>query len=106
MASQLKPWPVQYQGSGWATWLSLCGKRDQRNWDAQLNIHRLDTDGTDASPLGGELDGFRNTHINAKARLELSATASLRVNLRQVNTEREGRQAGFRFSNPDPGPNC
>jgi vitamin B12 transporter len=71
--------------------------KDQRNWDAQLNIHRLDTDGIDASPLGDELDGFRNTHINAKARLELSATASLRVNLRQVNTQSEGDKQDFDF---------
>lgn len=71
--------------------------KDQRNWDAQLNIHRLDTDGIDASPLGDELDGFRNTHINAKARLEFSATASLRVNLRQVNTHSEGDKQDFDF---------
>ena len=47
--------------------------------------------------LGDELDGFRNTHINAKARLDLSATASLRVNLRQVNTQSEGDKQDFDF---------
>ena len=71
--------------------------KDTGSWSAQLNINRLDTDGIDASPSGNELDGFRNTHINAKALLDLSATATLRVNLRQVNTQSEGDKQDFDF---------
>ena len=66
-------------------------------WDAQLNINRLRTAGINASPLGDELDGFRNSHVNAHARVDLAENAILRVNLRQINTRSEGDKQDFDF---------
>ena len=71
--------------------------KDSTDWDAQLNINRLSTDGIDASPLGNELDGFQNTHINAQARVELQPGATIRINLRQVDTQSDGDKQDFDF---------
>ncbi len=67
------------------------------NWDAHVNVNRLTTDGIDASPIGSELDGFNATQVNAQAGIDLSADASMRLILRQVNTRSEGDKQDFDF---------
>ncbi|HCY04946.1 MAG TPA: hypothetical protein DHU16_05790 [Gammaproteobacteria bacterium] len=69
----------------------------QRNWHAHLSIGQLTTDGIDASPIGVELDGFNTTQVSAQARINLTQDASMKMVLRQVNTESEGDKQDFDF---------
>ena len=69
----------------------------QRNWHAHLSIGQLTTDGIDASPIGAELDGFNTTQVGAQARINLTQDASVKMVLRQVNTESEGDKQDFDF---------
>ena len=69
----------------------------QRNWHAHLNVGQLTTDGIDASPIGAELDGFNTTQVSVQARINLTPDASMKMVLRQVNTESEGDKQDFDF---------
>ncbi len=69
----------------------------KRNWHAHLNVGQLTTDGIDASPIGAELDGFNTTQVSAQARINLTPDASMKMVLRQVNTESEGDKQDFDF---------
>ena len=69
----------------------------KRNWHVHLNVGQLSTDGIDASPIGAELDGFNTTQVSAQASINLTPDASMKMVLRQVNTESEGDKQDFDF---------
>lgn len=58
-------------------------------WRLSLGVSHMNSDGTNVSRDGDEMDGYKNTSINARASVDLSETLSAMASVRHSDTETE-----------------